>query len=459
MRKLCYSDYMTSLFVLRSRSAALLLGLCTVILTASSCHEQAVVTPPVTVTPVTKHSAPTLLPIAFPAMDTGQISSVVFSPDGRRLAFGYGTDAEVTVWNLETGRLSWQRHVDGAGGGPLLVDPRGRFLVVEMRDPDASEPIWVTRFNGQLIQKLSHYIYGGQAKLDKSGRFLVTSGDRETTGKHSLIPLTEVWDTRTWRRVDHLSIKSNVLPLLTAEGRIIRERSHALKSQLLTDDGQPVGAWWKRFKTTYSDEYDALRDHCFVRASGNHRNKGQIEVWDLSLKTRLWKSTMAGDAPRAGAISPDGRVLAIGTIGGSVEFRELKTGKLLARTHCSDDVIRCLTFSPNGHVLAAAGGGYYRVGQTANGVRLLDCTTHKLIAAMKAAFPDTISPKKDWTLDHPDWFVSLPDLSYLASESVKRKIRMPGKPRDAAFIQSYERSERIRATLRYCYSSKAAFST
>ncbi len=71
---------------------------------------------------------------------------------------------------------------------------------------------------------------------------------------------------------------------------------------------------------------------------------------------------------------------------------------------------------------------------------------------LKAAFPQHSDTEKDWTLDHPDWFVSLPDLSYLASESVKRKIRMPGKTRDAAFIQRYARSERIRAALRHCYS-------
>ena len=462
-RKLCYNDYVNSLFALRFRSAILLLALCSLLTIASSCRKQAAVSPPLVVIPPAK---PTLLPvppkrasaplpIAFPAMDTGQISSVVFSPDGRRLAFGYGTDAEVTVWSLETGRLSWQRHVDGANGGPLLMDPRGRFLVIESYDPDAAEGLWVCTMEGRLLRKLpGNYTYNDHATLEHSGHFLITSADRDSTGRlvyNNPVPVIEVWNTRTWQRTDHLFAKSNVPPVLTADGRIIHQKRHSLKSRLLADDGLPAGAWWKRFSTQYGDEATILRDQYFVRAGGNHSDKGQVEAWDLSLKTRLWKSATVSDAPRSAAVSPDGRMLVVGSIGGSVEFRELKTGKLLARTHCTDGVIRCLTFSPNGRVLAAAGGDS-RVGQSANGVRLLDCTTHKLIAVLKAAFPNTSRAEKDWTLDHPDWFASLPDLSYLASESVKRKIRMPGKPRDAAFIQSCERPERIQAALRRCYS-------
>lgn len=44
-RKLCYNYYMASISALRFRSAALLLGLCSLLVTASSCRKQTAVAP------------------------------------------------------------------------------------------------------------------------------------------------------------------------------------------------------------------------------------------------------------------------------------------------------------------------------------------------------------------------------------------------------------------------------
>ncbi len=163
---------------------------------------------------------------------------------------------------------------------------------------------------------------------------------------------------------------------------------------------------------------------------------------------KLWLAPLKHESARAVAISPDGQLLAVGTVQGQVFFWKLRTGRLIASNRYSD-FIGCLAFSPNSRVLAAGCGNYQ-----GGGVRLLDCASHKLLAVLKAAFPEYSDTEKDWSPDHPDWFALLPDLSYIASDNVVKKIRMPGKARDAAFIRRFQRPNRVCAALRKCYSAR-----
>ena len=441
---------MSSLTILKiGRRVALWIGLALILSAAPSCSHKTVrpaspplspiATPAVVASPPPKAKPKAFRPFAFPDLDTGQISSLQFSPDGRRLAFGYGRDAEVSMWNLETGRLAWQRYVAGGSGGPLIFDPHGRFLVVQCHDPDSEEPTWICSVKGDLIRKLPGYTMGSgpDVRLERMGHFLVTSGahdvlkhDKNDPNSYSYtqpIPLTEVWNTHTWRRVDRV-FASPPLPVpLTRYGRIISRIAHPSWQIPLYENSVCKG------------------DFC---VSIGIDNSDELAVFQIHTQKKLWQAVIKHNYPRVAAISPNGRTLAIGTMGGTVELRDLRTGRLLHRTHCVNDVIRCLTYSPNGRVLAAAGDWN---NDTTDGVRLLDNRSGKLLAVLKAEFPNHNSEEKDWTLDHPRWFAALPDLSYLASDTVVAKIRTPGHIRDAGMIDRFRRPGRIRAALRACY--------
>ncbi len=445
----------------RCRRAALLPLLCLLLCSGVSCARHAA--PPTSrVLPAPPRPAPpriaarpkVLPPIAFPDLNTSEISSLTFSPNGRRLAFGYGTDAEVTLWNLETGRLAWQRHVDAASGGPIQFGPKGDFIVAQFSDPDGATPIIVSSLNGRLIRQLASFYASGSAELEKKGRFLVIDGTQErktkTTYDYHADHLTEVWNTHTWRRVDRAVV------MHPAENAVFPSGSIPLTSSgKIVQPPVPVKpAKWSGATPVRAGNIAAYIDgnSDMTRSSA----KGRVEVWSTNHKKCLWVQNLENDSPRDEAISPSGTILAVVTLQGNVYLWNLKTGQPLAKTHCSGDVLRCLAFSPNGRILAVA-GGYFEGGYTVvrpEGVRLLDAKSCKLVAVLKSAFPGQYDRSDEvWSLNHPDWFASLPDLSYIASAGVVKKIRTPGRARDARSVARFARPARVRAALRRCYEA------
>ena len=400
-------------------------------------------------------------PIAFPSLNTGEISSLAFSPNGRRLAFGYGQDAEVTLWNLQTGRLAWQRSVGAASGGPIQFDPHGRFLVAQFDDPDSESPIIASTPGGKRLGLNANFEGGVSVRLEQAGRFLVIRGYQEGIvggqRQEQAVQTTEVWNTRTWRRMDQIvtplrggaaATPYATLPL-THSGKILRR---LLKKQAFRDweTGTADGGQYR----DYLDK-EGVRDVVFDSrfTAAIWETTGKIEVRDRRTQMLLWRklAPFPHDTARMPAISPDDRLLAVPTLGGAVCIWNPKTGQLLAKTRCGPDVLRCAAFSPNGRVLAVAGGMAY--GSSGDGVRLLDTAYFQVFAVLKAAFPkESDTARKDWSADHPDWLAALPNLSYAASNSVIRKIRLPGRARDKQIAAHFNRPGRICAALRNCYA-------
>ena len=446
--------------VLTCRRAALLLTLSLPALCGLSCASKPAAPTSRTLHPAASLPRPvlprvaakpkSLLPIAFPDLQTDEISALTFSPDGWHLAIGYGTDAEVSLWNLKTGELTWQRFVNAASGGPIQFDPHGQFLVAEFSDPDSTTPLIVSTLTGQLVRSISTSYYG-TPRIERHGRYLVVSkGTKIESGDRYLVngrvipnssdkpepkgtDSVEVWNTHTWRRVDQIPKAVFAIVPLTVSGRIVR-RAIPEKS---------AGPWQPPSAGYYNSTSSAVRG--FLATTDDAKT---VEVWNVRSRKRLYRKIFTDDTPRAPAISPDGQTLAVATLGGYVYFWELQTGRLLAKPHCADDVLRCLAFSPNGRVVAAA-GGYFGL---KDGVHLLDTKTYKVFAVLKVSLAETPNGEaKDWSLNHPEWFAALPDLSYIASPSVVKKIRMPGRARDARTIATFSRPARVRAALRKCW--------
>jgi serine/threonine protein kinase/WD40 repeat protein len=80
---------------------------------------------------------------------TGGVPGVAFSPDGSRLA-SVGKDRKLRVWNSTTGRLEWERELEGQGQS-VAYNADGRWLITTDFDRERVF-IWSTKTGKQLFK-------------------------------------------------------------------------------------------------------------------------------------------------------------------------------------------------------------------------------------------------------------------------------------------------------------------
>jgi WD40 repeat protein len=88
-------------------------------------------------------------------------------------------------------------------------------------------------------------------------------------------------------------------------------------------------------------------------ASPAPRFDGSVIVWNTSNWKRVRELTIS-DAALSIAFSPDGRVLAVGTEVGEVQFIDVGTGRLIGGAVSGQrDWVNSVAFAPNGETLVA----------------------------------------------------------------------------------------------------------
>ncbi|MEW1719758.1 helix-turn-helix domain-containing protein [Streptomyces sp. NPDC093109] len=109
-----------------------------------------------------------------------------------------------------------------------------------------------------------------------------------------------------------------------------------------------------------------------------HSGDGQVRIWDLP-GGRLRHTSTAGSSSHAAAFSPDGRTLAVATLGDTdwaVALWDPVTGRKLRSFTVPDGSVRDLAFSPDGRTVAAASVATVRVWDVTTGRNLHSFTSH-----------------------------------------------------------------------------------
>ena len=287
---------------------------------------------------------------------------------------------------------------------------------------------------------------GGVKCLDVSddGRFVVTASTQK---------LVQLWDTESARVIDTYTLDDSAAVecvALSADARraIVGGRDHAVRSfhfhnleaptagqhvsslpvvrrlqghtkfvyaVAVSPDGKRAASGgfdltlrqWDLETATEISRYDGSKAYDIVNdiaytpdgrqlllACGQYRGTQRVKVWDVEQWREARELTGHDHVVTAVAVSPDGKLVATGSVDATARLWDLADGRLLHTFASHTNSVRDVAFSPDGRLLASAS-----VGRT---VRLWDVDTGREVRQFKGHRGEVhavaFSPTKPWLL-------------------------------------------------------------
>jgi WD40 repeat protein len=246
---------------------------------------------------------------------TGAVTSMAVSRDGRILAAFGASISSVQLWDTSTGRLRTTLTGHTGAVTSMAVSRDGHTLASS--SDDGTVQLWDTSTGRRRTTLTGHTGAVTSMAVSRDGHTLAASGGDGTV---------QLWDTSTGR----------IRTTLTAN-------TGNVNSMLFSPDGHTLAAssgdgavqLWStstgRIRTTLTGHTGAVTSMAFSRDGhtlASSSDDGTVRLWDTS--TGHSRTTLKGRDVELGALSPNGRTLAIGK-NGRVQLWDTSTGRMRPR--------------------------------------------------------------------------------------------------------------------------------
>ena len=280
----------------------------------------------------------------------GDISPFLsLSPDGKSLAIVSGPNVgKFYLWQWQTGEEPQELKTVATndGGGQLVFSPDGRHVAWA---PTSDEPLHVWEVaTRKLVARLSlpssDEALSGTVLFSPDGKRLLALAGRNEQGR------IHTWTTTTWKYDGRLDIPAGLFAI-SADSRLLTTGSRMYNFQT----GQEIGGNDAAHRRHISKVLTTSTGRAITGS-----DDGSIRIWDLAT-SRQERKLLHDHWVRDIALSPDGKRLVSSSLDDTVRLWDLHDGKEVYRLpgHGRLGGRRAVAFMGDGQSFASFGDDFY----------------------------------------------------------------------------------------------------